>query len=401
MDCARRERGGHSQVLRHPPRLQRTQGRHPENHERVEPHDPPTEVIGGAGLQLAVGADVVEDHGAPREGQGHRCREPRPDQRHGCQRRSEEHARQPDDPVAREPVADGRHGQCADTRPHADGGHQPAVTGGARGEHVPGIDRQHAEGREPENAECRRQHEQGARLPRAKRVAGPFQEGGGGVALPLSGTGAPHEQQGSDGGEEAGGIQEEADGDPRDRDQATGDDRPDDAGQVEVGRVQRDGVHEVLPAHHLHQEGLADGHLERRRGAVQRRQQHHPFGGDVMGGGQHPQGQRIAQHEALQHQQRPPPVDPVRQHPAPQGKEQDRQRAERAHQADHEGRVGQLQYQPPLGHDLHPGADQRHELTDEEKPEVAMPEGGERCGHGGRVTGAEGRVELSTPSGVC
>ncbi len=39
--------------------------------------------------------------------------------------------------------------------------------------------------------------------------------------------------------------------------------------------------------------------------------------------------------------------------------------------------MGQLQYQPRLSHVLHPGADEGHELSGPEQPEVPVAQGAE------------------------
>ena len=76
-------------------------------------------------------------------------------------------------------------------------------------------------------------------------------------------------------------------------------------------------------------------------------------------------------------QDQPPLVHPVRDHAAVEGEEQDRQRPEGRHQSHQEGRVGELEHQPPLRYRLDPGAAERHELAEKEEAEIAVAEG--RC----------------------
>ena len=61
---------------------------------------------------------------------------------------------------------------------------------------------------------------------------------------------------------------------------------------------------------------------------------------------------------------------------APQGKHQHGQSSDGRHRAQQNLRSSQLIYEPTLSGGLHPGADQRYELTDEEQPEIAMLQGG-------------------------
>ena len=62
----------------------------------------------------------------------------------------------------------------------------------------------------------------------------------------LGGVAGIHPQQADDHGEIAGGVDEEAGGEPDRGDQPARDGRPDDPRQVERARVERDGVHQVL-----------------------------------------------------------------------------------------------------------------------------------------------------------
>ncbi len=68
----------------------------------------------------------------------------------------------------------------------------------------------------------------------------------------------------------------------------------------------------------------------------------------------------------------------VDDHAGEQRDQHDRHVAGERDHAEHQRRIGELQHQPRLRDGLHPGADQRDQLTDEEEPEVAMPKCAER-----------------------
>ena len=62
--------------------------------------------------------------------------------------------------------------------------------------------------------------------------------------------------------------------------------------------------------------------------------------------------------------------------PPHRDKHQHGQSSDGRHRAQQHLRSGQLIYEPALSGGLHPGSDQRYELTDEEQPEIAMFQGG-------------------------
>ena len=67
--------------------------------------------------------------------------------------------------------------------------------------------------------------------------------------------------------------------------------------------------------------------------------------------------------------------DAIGNHAADESKEQDRDGRGKAHHAQPECGVGELQHQPALGDVLHPGADVGEEVAGPEEAEVAMAQG--------------------------
>ena len=78
----------------------------------------------------------------------------------------------------------------------------------------------------------------------------------------------------------------------------------------------------------------------------------------------------------------------------------------RADEADEEGAIGELERQPSFRHRLHPRADQRHRLPDQEDPEVPMSEedakrvDGRRDGGGDGGGEGHGKMRESSPGGT-
>ena len=186
-----------------------------------------------------------------------------------------------------------------------------------------------------------------------------------------------HPDQTGDYRQVAGRIREEAGLQPQRGNQQPGYGRSDHPGQIERAGAERDRVHEIFALDDLRHESLACRYLERGEQAEEDRQSHDPLDRDQIQGGQHAQGQRLQQHQALEYQDELPLVDPVGNDAAIKGKQQNRQRAQRRHQSHRKRRVGQVQHQPSLGDGLHPGAAQRDELSGQEQAEVAVSECGE------------------------
>ena len=97
-------------------------------------------------------------------------------------------------------------------------------------------------------------------------------------------------------------------------------------------------------------------------------------------------------------------VGAVDDHARMQRQQQHRERLRRGDEADQERAVRELERHPALGHDLHPGADQRQRLTEPEQAKVPVPlEGLERIegralGHAGNVRRRWWRSAIGTPS---
>ena len=164
---------------------------------------------------------------------------------------------------------------------------------------------------------------------------------------------------------------------PTRRHQETRHGRANDPGPVDDGTVQRYRVHQVFVAGHFHHERLPGGHVEGHRHAAQRRQ-HEDFPYLDMSashqrrkdkGRQHHPGLGVEDDGAL--------GMPVGHGAAPEGEQQHGKRPDGGHGAQQNLGAGQLIHQPALGGALHPGPDERHELADEEQPEIAMLQRGE------------------------
>ncbi len=168
-------------------------------------------------------------------------------------------------------------------------------------------------------------------------------------------------------------------------DEQPGHRRPDDPREVERHRVQRHGIADLTDAHELGHERLADRHVQRREAADQQAQQvdvpqrHHA--GDVG------QAQREGAHPErdLERDEHPALVDAIGEHPAPEREQQCRGELGRGRQPQRGGvATGQVQHEPVLRHALHPGADQRDDLTGGVAPVVRHPQRGEHPAAGRR-----------------
>ena len=86
------------------------------------------------------------------------------------------------------------------------------------------------------------------------------------------------------------------------------------------------------------------------------------------------------EHEGADHQERlradyqATTIDVIDHHAGEQRDQHDWHEARKRHDPEHQRRVRELQHQPRLRDHLHPGADQRDQLSDEEEPEIAMPQ---------------------------
>ena len=169
-----------------------------------------------------------------------------------------------------------------------------------------------------------------------------------------------HQPQADDHGDKADAIQKKA---PRRSDEGernAGNRRPDDARHLEDGRVQRNGVRQVLArVDHFHDESLPRRGVERIGHAEQEGKDDdvprlHPAQEDIGA-----QDERKRHHAGLRCDEQVAFGDPVHDQAGPQREKKDRHRAGETDDAQIKRRAGQLIHQPGLGDVLHPRPDQR------------------------------------------
>ena len=146
-----------------------------------------------------------------------------------------------------------------------------------------------------------------------------------------------------------------------------------DTGAVEHGRVEGDGVADVLAPDKLDRERLANRHVDRIGGPEEKGQQHdHPDLDDVR-------DDERSQHEGKHHHHRLDGDEdaPLRQRvgsdPGEEPEHHDRQELRGCDDAQPDRVAGELQDEPGLGDLLHPGPDERYKLSGEEEPSVRCP----------------------------
>jgi hypothetical protein len=160
-------------------------------------------------------------------------------------------------------------------------------------------------------------------------------------------------------------------------DTAGGDDEASQAGahdarQIKEREAQGCGVGQVLAPDQLDDKRLARRLAQAVREPEQQRQDIHVPELDGSGGDQRPEEQSLGHGRRSGPEQDAPFGPAIGKDPADEREEQHRQRLQRTHQTELEGAMGQLQHQPGLTDDLHPGAGQRDQLAKPEKAEVAM-----------------------------
>ena len=181
-----------------------------------------------------------------------------------------------------------------------------------------------------------------------------------------------HHPEAGDHRDEAEPVEEEGLGHPEDADRETCHGRANDTCRIEHRRVERDRVVEVLAAHHLDDERLASGHVERLDAAQQERE--HEDLPDLDQSGRDERRERECQdhQDGLGGHERPALRQMIGDEPAEQAEDQHRRELRRGDEAEVERIVRQLEDEPVLGDGLHPRPDQRDQLPEPEEPVVAM-----------------------------
>ena len=157
-----------------------------------------------------------------------------------------------------------------------------------------------------------------------------------------------------------------------------GDDRADDAREIELDGVEGDGVGQVFLADKGGDERLIRRPAKGLRTAADTRQTEDVPDLDMVvedEAGEH-EGHRHL-HD-LRYQHHVPPIAAVGDHAGHQRQQQDRQFAEKAVEPEIERRLraGERDDQPRLRHLLHPGPNAGCEGAEPEEPEIAIGEGG-------------------------
>ena len=189
-----------------------------------------------------------------------------------------------------------------------------------------------------------------------------------------------HHQQAGDHGDVAGAVGEEAPALADDGYQQAGNGRTDNARRVEHGRVQRDGVHEVGLADHLHDEGLARGDVEGVDHAEQRGKHEDVPDLDGVGEGQSREDEGQQHGGGLGGDDHAPAAVTIGDDAGDGGEQKERNLPGESDAAQQHQRPGDAVDQPGLREVLHPGAAQRNELAREKELEVAVLQGAQGGG---------------------
>ena len=182
----------------------------------------------------------------------------------------------------------------------------------------------------------------------------------------------PHHEQTRDHRDVAGAVGKKAPAFAKLRHQYAPHRRPYNARPIEHRRVQRNGVHQVLFADHLHQERLPSGQVESIHHAQQSRQHKHMRDLDAMA--QH-QGRK---HQREQHGRRLRGKDDAAAivtvgNDSTDGREQKyRDLPRKPNRSQQQPRSGHPVNQPRLRHALHPRAGQRNQLSGKEELKIAV-----------------------------
>ena len=120
--------------------------------------------------------------------------------------------------------------------------------------------------------------------------------------------------------------------------------------------------------------GLTRRDVDRAAQPVDQREDSHVPVPDLPGPDEQGQRERLHHHRRLGQQDDPPLREAVAHGAADGRQDEDGGELQRGHQPELNRRSRQLQDEPRLAHALHPGSDQRDELSAPEEPEVSVPE---------------------------
>jgi hypothetical protein len=189
---------------------------------------------------------------------------------------------------------------------------------------------------------------------------------------------ARQQQEREDRGQERQGVQAEAGGGAELVEGDAGQHRAHDAREIELDRVERHGVRQVLAIHQRRHQSLISRTAEGLREPDDERQaQNHP---DLHGVGEQKDREKggAAHLHVLRAEQDTAAVHTIGQDPAEEGKHEKRRVAQKCVEAQQEGRSRHREDQPVLRHLLHPRPDTRGEGAHPHQAEIAVREGLER-----------------------
>ena len=187
-----------------------------------------------------------------------------------------------------------------------------------------------------------------------------------------------HQHQSGDHGDVADAVDEKAPALAQPGDQDARNRRADHASAVEHGRIQGDGVHQVVLADHVHEERLAAGDVEGVHHAQQRREDENVPNLHGMSEGEGRQHKRQQHGCDLGSDDDVLAIAAVGDDAAEGSEEEYGNLAGETYPAQQQSRTGEAVDEPGLGHGLHPGAGEGNELSAEKELEVAMAEGASR-----------------------
>ncbi len=185
-------------------------------------------------------------------------------------------------------------------------------------------------------------------------------------------------QQRHDHGEKRQTVEPEACGDAERGKCRTCDKRSDHAREIELNRVQRDRIGQMLFVDEQREQRLVSWTAERLRHPCDDRQREDMPDADDVPVDERGQGECGRHLDVLRHQQELPPVASIRDDAADQREEQDGGFTEERIEPEIESRcrAGDRQHEPVLRHLLHPRADARGERTGPQHAKVAIVERG-------------------------
>ena len=180
-------------------------------------------------------------------------------------------------------------------------------------------------------------------------------------------------------------VEAEASGRPERRHRHAREQRAEDAGEVELDRVERDGVREIFLVDERRDHGLVGRPPERLRqpGGEGQREDVADMHASLID--ERRERERGGHLDELRADEQPLPIVAVGDDAAEEREEEDRQLSQEVVEPEIERRLGEVEHEPALRDFLHPGADGRGEGAEPQHPEIAVRERGEGALEDGRA----------------